>query len=83
MNSDTTTITLYPWETGPMRDVVQQTTVRAITGPKGAPQTVWGYVLACGHTIEFPEPERYKCACTVCADEMRAAAAADARGAAA
>jgi len=77
----TTDPPLRPWEIGPMRDVVQQTTLRATTKsdnhswPDGVPHTVWTYVLSCKHTIEFPMPNRVKCACTVCADEMRGAAA--------
>jgi hypothetical protein len=61
---------LYPWEIGPMREVVEQTGMVVVRDPY--PLTHYTYRLSCGHPVQFPMPDRTAVACKVCGDVIRA-----------
>lgn len=61
---------LYPWEIGPMREVVEQTGMLVIRDPY--PLTHYTYRLSCKHVVHFPMPERTAVACKTCGDDIRA-----------
>jgi hypothetical protein len=61
---------LYPWEIGPMREVVEQTGMVVIHDPY--PLTHYTYRLSCGDVVQFPMPDRKAVACNACGDIIRA-----------
>lgn len=61
--------TLHPWEQGPMVPVVRVVGVTYGAGPMRVP--VYGYLLACGHTIGFHAADQKLVSCTTCGLEIR------------